>query len=128
MSTLSGWIFTWAGICFLMAEGSSTRSDFLSPEAFFTASSAAFNTASLSNEATVPYPHLPPIQTLMQTPPELFWTSCLSSPFIELTPTFLMVWDLASANSAPMSCILSTALYRTSWDCSALTSSCIIPP
>ena len=51
------------------------------------------------------------------------------SPFMELTPVTLTVWDLASENSAPRSCILSTALWRMSWACSALIrTACIIPP
>ena len=53
-STESGWMRTSALRCSLTVAGSRTRSDFLSPEAFLTACSAALITASLSKDVAVP--------------------------------------------------------------------------
>ena len=126
--TESGWILTSASICLLTTAGSNWRVDLASPDAFLTAASAAFMTASLSNDVTVPYPHLPPIHALRHTPPVLFSTSCLSPPLRALIPVDLIVWDLASQNSAPKSFMRSTAAYNRSCDCCAasITTSWLI--
>ena len=93
----------------MAVDGSSSRPGIPSPLALAAASSAAFRTESRSKEVTVAYPQRPPDHALRQMPPVLFWTSCFRFPLIVLAPMTLVVWERASANSAPRSVILDTA-------------------
>ena len=113
-STESGCMRTSARTSARTVTGSNVNPDLPSPDAFLTAMSAAAIIESLSKDVTVPYPHLPPDHALRHTPPVPFSTSCLRFPLTELAPITRTDWDLASANSAPASDILSTAVLRMS--------------